>query len=497
MNNYTNSKRGVMKVEKLFENVAKDEEIENIKDFEINKVAINSKLVEEGDVFVALNGGQTDGNKFVYEAIANGAKVIVSEKDLGLSNQVVVEDARSSFSLLCKNLNEKACEKLKIIAITGTNGKTTTSHILGSIISRLGHKVAVIGTLGAKFDGKVIDTGFTTPDPDILHKLFYDMKNAGVEYVVMEASAHAIALKKLDGIKFEAGVLTNITQDHLDFFKTMDNYAEAKLSFFDKKYCKYGVVCKDDERVQEFLKRESNIPIVTYGVDHLCDCFATAVDADMSGTTFIMNCFDEIVRAKSQLIGKYNIQNILASMLVCACENMPIKECLSALEQVTPVEGRFNVIGMDNFHVVFDYAHSPDGLENLLKTARPLTEGKLITVFGCGGNRDKGKRPIMGKIASKYSDHVILTSDNPRFEKPMDIIKQIEKGVSGSYEICPDRTYAINSGLNQCKKGDTLIIAGKAGEKYQDINGKKIPYNDFDVVYNHYRQRKNNLGENE
>lgn len=483
--------------DKLFEDVLTQEELQNLPKRYVSRVVANSIGVEDGDVFVCLKGGRFNGRDYVAEALDRGASYIVCEEDLGLDNQVVVEDARSAFSLLCKNLSEKACEKLKIIGITGTNGKTTTANVLGTVLENMGEKVGVIGTLGVRYNGKTIDTGFTTPDPDILHRIFGDMVKCGVEYVVMEVSAHALALKKLEGVKFDLGILTNITQDHLDFFKTMENYANTKLSFFNSKYCKGGVVCADDRYARRLIDNPNiDIPIMPYGIDNPSDCFALSIKEGIGGCKFLVNCFDEVCNIESNLIGRFNIENLLAVITACSLEGYSLNSVAKSIRNIKPVEGRVNVIKANGVNIIIDYAHTPDGLENLLKTARDLTTGKLITLFGCGGNRDRGKRPIMGKVASDYSDHVILTSDNPRNEEPNEIIHDIARGVSGSYEIVCDRALAIKQGFFKCGEGDTLVIAGKGAEKTQEINGKKIEFSDYDEVYKNAKLRNSILGEN-
>ncbi len=486
-----------MKGSQLFEDILTTEQLEKLQERYVSRVVANSSGVEDGDVFVCLKGGRFNGRDYVAEALERGASYIVCEEDLGLENQVVVDDARSAFSLLCKNLSDKACEKLKIIGITGTNGKTTTANVLASVLESFGERVGVIGTLGASYYGKTIDTGFTTPDPDILHMIFSDMVRCGIEYVVMEVSAHALALKKLDGIKFDIGILTNITQDHLDFFKNMEYYASTKLAFFDSKYCKAGIVCADDRYASRLIDNPKvNIPILPYGMENPGECFAMSIKEGIGGCKFLVNCFDEVARVESNLVGRFNIENLLAVITACSMEGYDLKSVVKSIKKIEPVEGRFNVIKSNGINVIIDYAHTPDGLENLLKTAKELTEGRLLTLFGCGGNRDKAKRPLMGRVASKYSDHVILTSDNPRNEDPKAIISDIVKGVSGSYEIICDRAFAIKQGFFKCGEGDTLVIAGKGAEKTQEINGKKKPFNDYEEVYKNIKLRNSILGEN-
>lgn len=477
-----------MQLYKLLEGV--DSEYNHAIDgMEISGVAIDSNEVKPGDIFVCLTGKNHDGNDYVAEAITQGARAIVTERESELACTIKVEDARKAYALISKNLFEKACDSLKMIGVTGTNGKTTTVNLIAEILRYCGKNVATVGTMGIAYNGKIFETGFTTPDPSILHKHFLDMQKSGVEYVVMEASAHAIALKKLEGIVFDVGVLTNITQDHLDFFGDMDTYAETKLSFFDKGKVKLGLVCSDDPHVRVLLNNPS-VPTISYGLDNPSDIFAINIDETFDKTQFICNCLDDIVGIKTNLVGKYNVENSLAAIGVCRVLGLDNKAIAKAIRYVNPVEGRFNVIKHPKCNIVIDYAHTPDGLENVLYTAKQLTKGNLIALFGCGGNRDKLKRPIMGKLASQYADKIFLTSDNPRDEDPYQIIHEIEEGVQHNVPcvICENRGDAIAKALDVCKKGDTLVIAGKGGEKYQEVKGQKIPYNDFDAVYKYFRE---------
>lgn len=454
---------------------------------EISGIAISSDKVKKGDLFIALKGVNADGNDHISEAFSRGAVAVVSDSKRG-DKIVTVDDARKAYALASKNFFEKACDSLKIVAVTGTNGKTTTTSLIAEILKGSKISVGLIGTEGVKFNGKKIETGFTTPDPYTLHKIFKTMKDEGIEYVVMEASAHAIALKKLEGIKFEIGVLTNITEDHLDFFGDMESYAKAKLDFFDSKNMKLGIVCYDDPLARTLIDK-AGLPILSYGLDRQSDVYASEIKGGFDNTAFSCRCLDEVFPIKTNLVGNYNIQNALASIMVCQALGLPVGLIQANLRYIGPVEGRFNVIRYMGFNIVIDYAHTPDGIEKVISTAREITKNRVMTLFGCGGNRDRQKRKIMGQLASKYSDKVFVTSDNPRFEKPMDIIEDVKEGLSGDYVICEDRTTAIDLALSQCEEGDTLIIAGKGGEKYQDIMGVKHPYNDFDVVHNYFRNR--------
>jgi len=468
-----------MKLKKLFENIEGFELDGELEEVEINGIKIDPKKVKKGDLFLSIKNGEEE-KKNILTAIENGASVCVSQNQT--PNAINVEDVRSAYALLSKAYYENACDKLKIIGITGTNGKTTTTHIIGEILKRCGKQVATIGTLGVSIGNKKFDTGFTTPDPEILHKAFYNMKKAGVEYVVMEVSAHALALKKLDGINFELSVFTNLTQDHLDFFENMENYFDAKRKLFSFDMSKAGIVCADDEYGKKLLE-DMQIPILTYGFNSDNDCYAKGIKDSTAGSKFLCSALNDWMDIDNNFVGNYNIQNILASILTCRILGISNEQIEKSIKEIYPPEGRFNLLKCGGKSIVVDFAHTPDGLEKILKSARNITSERVICVFGCGGNRDRAKRPIMGKIAEELSDEVIVTSDNPRFENPMDIIKEIEKGMKKqNHKAIEKREDAVFEAIKSARRGDVVVIAGKGGEKYQDIQGIKYPYNDFDVI---------------
>ena len=456
----------------------------NLEDCEINSISKIAEQTKKNDVYFCLTDDKKTAEKRCKIAHNAGAKIVFSNFEI--DGCVRCENVRREFSFACKKFYDSVCDDLKIIGITGTNGKTTTSHIIAQILSRNGKNVGVIGTNGVFFNGQKFDYDMTTPDSDVLHKTFFDMKNGGVEYVVMEVSAHAISQNRIDGINFEFGVLTNITQDHLDYFGTFEKYEKVKLDFISSKYIKNAVVCVDDNCARKALE-SCDVKVTTYGIENPSDCFALDIICDINGSHFVGNICDEVVEFKTNLIGKYNVLNSLAALTVCQQLGLEKNMLSLGMNFINPVEGRFNVVNLSGCYVVVDYAHTPDGILNVLKTARELTDKNVYIMFGCGGNRDKGKRPVMGTIAEKYADYVCLTSDNPRDEEPEEIIKDIEKGMKKPHFVEISRKLATNKMLNFMQKGDILIIAGKGAEKYQEIKGQKLPYNDFDVVYQYYK----------
>lgn len=469
-----------MRLKDLFKDVANiDEKFSNL---EIKDIKINDKKIEEGDIFVALRGSNFNGNDYIKSALDRGAAFVISDQIYG-EKILKVDNARSCYAKICKNFFGRCCDQLKIVAITGTNGKTTIANITGELLKFAGFKVGIIGTLGAKIGDEIIDTGLTTPDPYMLHSLFKSIKEKGCDYVVMEASAHALSLSKLDGIKFDVGVLTNITEDHLDFFENMDSYAAAKFKLFEKDRCKTALICKDDLYGKLFLA-ECQIPAYSYSIKEKADITSSQIVKSFEGSEFDCEFLANKGHFKINLAGEHNVANALATIAICKLLNVEDEKIVKGLASLNPVEGRFNIIRLKNSNVVIDYAHTPDGLEKVLKTAKEIgKDSKVVAIFGCGGNRDKQKRPIMGKIASSNADFVILTSDNPRLENPYQIIDDIKVGIDKKCLVIEDRSKAIEYALSHFNNGETIVIAGKGAEKYQDRGGIKYPYNDFDEVY--------------
>lgn len=456
---------------------------------EIVSLSFKADECKPGTLFFALKGVLREGSAYCAEAVRNGAVAVVSESDIecGVPCVKVVSDRRA-LARASANFSYNAHRKLKIIAVTGTNGKTSVCKMISEILRYNGKSVATFGTLGIYINDRKLDCSLTTPDPPELHQAMEVAYLAGVEYVVMEASAHALKLDKLYGIAFEVVVFTNLTQDHLDFFGNMESYYLAKRKLFIDYKVNFAVINSDDEYGVR-LMHGLQIPTATYGIYNPSDVFA--IDAEyVGGTRCIVNCFDDIFRLNTRFTGEFNLYNALAALTVARLLSVDTDEIIGAFSAMHEVEGRFNVIEYDK-RVIIDYAHTPDGLENLLKATAPLTTGKLIVVFGCGGNRDRTKRPIMGRIAGKYADFCILTSDNPRYEEPLDIISEIESGISDSgteYAVIPDRESAVEYALELARDDDIVVLAGKGAEDYIDEKGVKRPYSDKEAVYRALRR---------
>lgn len=458
--------------------------IEGDETTDVKDVTADSNSVGEGSLFICINGGEKDGHRFAAQAEKYGAAAIVCERRLDVSvPQAIVKDSRAAMSLIASNFYGNPEKSLRLVAVTGTNGKTTTTHFITSVLMNAGVKCGLIGTLGTFYAGKFLPPSLTTPDPLVLYKIFAEMERAGVETVVMEVSAHAAYLRKTFGLKFEAAVFTNLTQDHLDFFGDMENYKKAKLDFFRNNECKYVVSNSDDETGREIAN--INGRTLFYGIDNPADVFAIDIKEEDEETSFVLNLFDRVYRVRLALIGKFNVYNALAAATACALLGVSTDKVAEGLYQLKGVEGRLENVYSGRFSVYIDYAHTPDGLKNALSALRGVVKKRLICVFGCGGNRDEKKRRIMGEISGKYADFTVITSDNPRYEEPMDIIWEIEKGVlaeSKSYVIVERREEAIAYALNMAKTGDVVLIAGKGAERYQEVFGIKRPYNDKDTV---------------
>lgn len=455
-----------------------------IKDINIEDITIKSSSVKKNNLFIAIKGEHFDGHNFLEEAIIKGATALVLEKEMPEYNipQIIVKNTRKAYATICSEFFGNPKDKLKFIGITGTNGKTSCALFISQILNSANKKCATIGTLGAFCGDKVYASNLTTPDPYDFHKLLKEFIDDNVEYVSMEVSAHAIFHNKIFNIDFEVGILTNITQDHLDFFKTMKNYANTKLNFFKNNKIKYKIINSDDKYSLELIKNEKNL--ILYGLHNPADIFAINISTSQNGTIFTLNAMDNIFYCTTNLSGEFNVYNLLAVVSACLCVGVNFETIINTIKNLHTPTGRFNVIHLENNRtVIIDFAHTPDGLSKALSTARSVCKGKLISLFGCGGDRDKLKRPIMGKIAEELSDFVILTSDNPRFEKPENILHDIELGIKGhNYLKLPDRKIAIQTALEMLEENDIAVICGKGGELYQDINGIKIPYDDFEEV---------------
>lgn len=456
-----------------------------LKDAEITGLCTDSRVAGGGDLFFCFCGEHVDAHDFAEDALERGAAAIVCERELPLScSQLIVPDGREAMAKIAAAFYGHPERRMKIVGVTGTNGKTTTSYLLRSILRASGQSVGLIGTLGASYAGRTVAPDLTTPDPVALFSLLSDMQKAGVEVVVMEVSAHALALGKVAPICFEVGIFTNLTRDHLDFFGDMKSYGEAKKKLFSPEYCRFAVYNADDPFTLELLRFET--PHTTFGLETPAEAFAIIEGETIHGSKVVMNLSDELCEAEIFLTGRYNVSNALAAACAAKTLGVALEQIAEGLGGVEHVDGRLEcVASFRGAYVFVDFAHTPDGLEKSLICLKEHCEGRLIILFGCGGNRDEGKRRLMGETAAKLSDFCVITSDNPRFEEPCKIIAEIEEGfaaVSREYTAVEERYKAIEYALKLLKEGDVLLVAGKGGETYQEIMGIKYDFNDKDVI---------------
>ncbi len=449
-------------------------------------VQMNARAVNCGDLFICLRGIRVDGHNFAREAEQNGAVALVVERfvDSDLP-QVLVKNSRIAMSRIASNFYGRPSKKLKIIGVTGTNGKTTVCHMIESILKIDGKKVGIIGTLGARFCDRVIAPTLTTPDPICLHRILAEMVECGVEYVAMEVSAHAIDLHKIDDVAFEVGVFTNFSRDHLDYFSKIERYSDVKTSFFTCRKIDFCVLNGDDALGREISKKIEN-KSVCYGVEQPADAFAVNINANKDGLTYFINLFDSLYQIHIPVVGRYNVYNSLAAAACAAYFGVKTNVIAHGLYVFGGADGRLCRVGeYRGGDIYVDYAHTPDGLKNTLISLSEVYDGRIICVFGCGGNRDEGKRSIMGEIAAEYANFSVVTSDNPRYEDPMMIIHAVESGFlrkCGKYVCIENRKMAIKYAINCLQEGDVLVVAGKGAEKYQEIMGINYPFCDEMVI---------------
>ncbi len=472
-----------MKLSKLISRLKVKKIIGDV-NLDISEIFIDSKAVTKNSLFVCLKGKVVDAHTLIRQVESFGASAVVAETPLDTNlTQIIVEDTRYALSVLSAEYYGNAYEKMKIVGVVGTNGKTTTSHIIKNVLQRNGKKCGVIGTIGSYYFGNRVENNLTTPDPLELHKIFKDMYENGVEIVVMEISAHAIFLKKVANITFEIGIFTNFSQDHLDYFSSMEEYKNVKKSFF--KNCKCIIANSDDNVGLEIIKE--NKKVITYGIYNPSDVFAIDINCSLLSTSFVVNLFDQVYSVKTRLMGEFNVYNVLSAMTACSILGVKLEGIVNEINKMNGVIGRLELVSAKKGYVFIDYAHTPDGLEKVLKTLKSISSKKLICVFGCGGNRDATKRSKMGEISGKYADFTVITSDNPRFEEPMDIIYEIEKGLlktSKKYVVVQDRVEGIKYALNYASNEDIVLVAGKGCENYQEILGIKHIYNDKTTIEN-------------
>lgn len=476
-----------MKLSEILSELAFYETTNPIDDVEIGNVEMDSRKVREGDLFICINGFTVDGHDFVDQAVENGANAILAEKDVAVSVPTVkVANTSRAMAMVAEKFYQHPTKKLPLIGVTGTNGKTTVTYLLESIFNQFERKTGLIGTIQMKIGEDIYPVTNTTPDALLLQRTFKQMQDEKVDQAIMEVSSHALDLGRVHGCDFDIAIFTNISQDHLDYHRNMDDYLRAKSLLFSQlgnSYSegnkKYAVINLDDAHA-EVLIRSTAQQVVTYGCQHEAQVMAENINLEVTRTEFTLKTPVGSVEINSSLIGMFNVYNMLAASAAAISANVPLSDIKDALENVKGVSGRFEPVeGNHDFAVIVDYAHTPDSLENVLKTIKGFAKQKIYVVVGCGGDRDKTKRPLMADIAIDYADHVVFTSDNPRTEDPGLILNDMTEGLEEEhYEIIESRKDAINKVVKLADTDDIILIAGKGHETYQEIGKTRYDFDD-------------------
>ena len=475
--------------------------IENLKakgnlEIDINKIEKDSRLIKQGDLFVAIRGFEVDGHDYIETAIKNGAVAVMVDKECDIKNLnipesvtlLVAENTRKALAISACNINGNPSKKFKLIGITGTKGKTTTAFMIKNILEKSGQKVGLIGTV-AVYIGKekLEDSERTTPESIELQKLFARMASENVDTVVVEVSSQSLKLDRVTGSDFDMVVFTNFSKDHISAkeHSDMEDYYNSKLKLFTM--CKNVILNADDFNVIKVKRLMKDLEVKTFGIDNAADILAKDVTVQNSGADYKIRLNEKNERIKVAIPGRFSIYNSLAAIAVCQKLGASVDNIKEGLLEIT-VPGRSELVPNDKgLTIMIDYAHSPESLESILKATKSYAKGNVISVFGCGGNRDATKRPIMGEISGKIADYTIITSDNPRFEEPEEIIKEIEIGIkktNGKYECIIDRIEAIKKAIKIATKRDVIILAGKGHEPYQEIKGEKHSFDEREIVKN-------------
>lgn len=495
-----------MKLRDLLKSIDYKSPDSDIDDIEIEGIACDSRVIKKGYLFIAIPGTKLDGHKFVSEAIERGAVAVVVEKDVALADgllrqgyeglstealakvdgipKIYVGDAREALAKIADEFYCRPSKKIKCIGITGTNGKTTISYLIDSVLSASGHKAGIVGTINYRIGQRVIPATNTTPGPIELHNFMNEMVQNSIDYAVLEVSSHSLDQRRVEGIKFLVAIFTNLTGEHLDYHRTLDEYFNAKAKLFEGlDRDSHAVINLDDEWGIKLLKRSKG-KITAYGIKSDAQFRASKIDLSLSGAKFAVDTPRGRLDVNTRLIGLHNVYNITASIAASFCLEFPLDSIKRGVENLISVPGRLEPIDCGQpFKVFVDYAHTDDALYNVLSTLKPLISKKIIIVFGCGGERDRTKRPRMGRVASRLADFVIVTSDNPRGEEPQTIAQEIVAGIeTKDYLVMLNREEAIEEALSKAKEGDCVLIAGKGHETYQVLKNTTIALDDREIT---------------
>ncbi len=456
---------------------------ENFTEIDICGITSDSREVKPGYAFICINGVTDDGHKYAQTAVERGASVVISQQKTGVANEIIVSDTRDVYANMCAKWFGDPADSLKLIGVTGTNGKTSVTYMLKGILEAAGHKVGLIGTIQNMVGDEIIETKNTTPGVYELNRLFSVMKEKGCSYVVMEVSSHALDQKRVCNLTFDAAIFTNLTQDHLDYHITMENYLEAKKKLFSM--CKTAIVNSDDEYCDKLIEN-LKCNVVTYSLSDASTYSAKAIKYNPSSVEYELVSNNVLKHIKFNTGGKFSVYNSMCAVITAIELGFSVETVANALEQISGIKGRAESVptGRD-FTIIIDYAHTPDGLKNILKTFADCEKNRVIVLFGCGGDRDKTKRPIMGSIAARYADYVIVTSDNPRSENPDEIIKDILVGTAGArvpVKTIANRIDAIKYAVSIAQSGDIIVLAGKGHETYQILSDGTIHLDEREIV---------------
>lgn len=475
------------------ENIVKGYEFEILQgnlNINITGIEQDSRKIEEGDMFIAIKGFTVDGHNYIKEAVEKGtACIVVEDKSKAYGDDVTilqVEDSQLALAKFSSNFYGNPTKKTNLIGVTGTNGKTSITYLLESIFKAQGDKTGIIGTMGTIVDNRVVDNINTTPDSLTINKFLKEMVDVGTKYCIMEASSHALDLKRVEYMDFQTGIFTNLSEDHLDYHITMEEYFKSKLKLFNRTK-KFNIINIDDPYGERILREAiNNVNTFTYSIDKKGDVFATDIVYGDRGVSFVLNTQDKTIPINLNLLGKFSVYNALAAATAAIAHGVELDLVKKGLENVEGIKGRFELVpNTKDFTVIIDFAHTPDGLEKVLTTIKQFAKGRIVALFGAGGNRDKSKRSIMGEVAGRYADLAIITSDNPRYEDPDEIIKDIIVGVEkvkGDYVAITDRREAIEYAIKNAKPNDIILLAGKGHETYTIIKDEIIPFDEKEIV---------------
>jgi UDP-N-acetylmuramoyl-L-alanyl-D-glutamate--2,6-diaminopimelate ligase len=483
-----------MELTKLLNDIKKIKVIGEIRQQEVSGIFYDSRRVVKDSVFIAIKGYKTDGHEFIPDAISKGAIAVILENNNSIPDElftkekiakIIVKDSRIAIAEIADSFYEHPSAKLKLIGITGTNGKTTTSYYVKNILEISGEKVGLLGTIANYIGDMEIKASLTTPESNDLNGLLFEMVNEGCGYAVMEVSSHSLVLNRVYGLSISAGLFTNITSDHMDFHQNFENYFNAKKILFDTLSASSKAIYNSDDIHGLELMKDSPAKLFSYGSLPGSDFKINNITFDLHGTSFQLTCKGNEYNLFTTLVGEFNAYNAAAAIAVTVLHGVSMDAAIEGIKTCKQVPGRMEVIGRGNKKAVVDYSHTADSLEKALISIRKLVKKgqPIYTVFGCGGNRDKTKRPLMGKIASELSSRVIVTSDNPRFENPFQIINEIKKGIEkDNYEVIENREEAIRYAIGNSEDDAVILIAGKGHESYQEINGTRNHFSDKEIA---------------